>query len=138
MEPKKDIKKFSVFTEKNKLNTTHYLIEIPLGDDMFEWVVNLELPSVRMNWGRFEWEPIQIKFNHPLEETDNNNIHMFNDRLINWMQRRNKVNITIIRVDSVGTFLDTWHLIGGFPSAIYFDQERELEITLHYDHCRLN
>jgi hypothetical protein len=174
MEPKKKLKKFNEFKTKKKsefvslginyvahepMRQNRYLMEFPLGDTMFNCLVNCELPSVSITRGhqgfgmgdflshyQQEWQPIQVKIRDVIGDDENR--RLFYDRIRNWFSDYNytgrKINSTILRVDPVGTTISRWDLRGCFVSAIHYnntyldDVEPELEITLHYDFCNYN
>ena len=169
MEPSRKIKKFNAFTEKKSGDIINflpipqeprrqyrYLMEIPLGDRMFMWWVNCELPSFNMNYGRDgwdvrygrgaitqDWTPIQIRFSHLTMGYEDEDIYLFNDRLRDWVNNGNKISTTIKRINNLGDVLDTWNLRGCFVSNVYYQTEldtieSQIEITLQYDYCRLN
>lgn len=162
MEPKKRVKKLGGFKPRKEINrdfiigetrTYRYVMEFPLGNTMFNWHVDCELPSVRMTSIRTnrnfvgdyltEWNPIQIKFRHNIGNIDNQN--EFYRRIRDWFADYNytnqKINTTIHRLDPVGISVDRWDLRGCFISAIHYSNAYtdntipELEITMHYDFC---
>jgi hypothetical protein len=151
MEPKKRVKKLEGFKIDPLLGTPRiyrYMMEFPMGNIMFNWLVDCELPSIRMNRnleGTYltEWNPIQIKFRELFGEVNNQN--EFYRRVRDWFAdynyTRQKINTTIHRIDPVGISVDRWDLRGCFISAIHYsnaytdDNIPELEITMHYDFC---
>lgn len=161
MKPKKKIKKLEGFKIDKKFNSNitplvyRYMMEFPLGNTMFNWFVDCELPSVRMTSFRTnrnfvgdyltEWNPIQIKFRDNMGNTDNQN--EFYRRIRDWFSDYNytnqKINTTIHRLNPVGISVDRWDLRGCFITSMHYTNgylEREmpeLEITLHYDFCNL-
>lgn len=167
MEPVKKIKKFNSFTQKKEPRifnmyprqeprlTYRYLMEFPLGDRMYIWWVNCELPSVRHNlirrdgWGIMEptmgrvgWEPIQVRFIDMVFGYEDSDINEFYGRLQTKLNNFNKINTTIKRLDPTGIEVDVWHLRGCLITNIIheyiMDDQPNVEITLQYDYCRLN
>ena len=167
MEPVKKIKKFNSFTQKKEPRifnmyllqeprlTYRYLMEFPLGDRMYIWWVNCELPSVRRNpigrdgWGiveptmgRVGWEPIQVRFIDLVFGYEDSDINEFYGRLQTKLNNFNKINTTIKRLDPTGIEVDVWHLRGCLITNIIheyrMDDQPNVEITLQYDYCRLN
>ena len=121
MKPKKNLKKLEGFKiNKEGVNITpytyRYIMEFPLGNTMFNWLVDCELPSVRVTSVRTnrnfvgdyltEWNPIQIKFRDIVGETNNQN--EFYRRIRDWFSDYNytnqKINTTIHRIYSHADF----------------------------------
>lgn len=167
MEPVKKIKKFNSFTQKKEARifniyppqeprlTYRYLMEFPLGDRMYIWWVNCELPSARINrmsrneWGgiestmmKLDWEPIQVRFMHLGFGYEDSDISEFYGRLQTKLNNFNKINTTIKRIGPTGVEVDVWHLRGCLITNIIheyrMDDQPNVEITLQYDYCSLN
>jgi hypothetical protein len=128
-----------------------YLMEIPLGDTMYNCIVNCEIPSVRMGdnylnfrgHNRAEWQPIQIVFRDVMgdERTRNQFYEKIRNLFSDYNHTQRKINTTISRLEPTGVVVDRWDLRGCFISALHYGNayldfsEPELEITLHYDFC---
>jgi hypothetical protein len=167
MEPKKKLKKFNEFKAKKKsefvslginyvayepMRQNRYLMEFPLGDTMFNCLVNCELPSVSITRGhrefdmyRPQWQPVQVVIRDVIGDETHRNL--FYSRIRDWFNDYNitgrKINSTISRLDPTGVVISRWDLRGCFCSSLHYSntyldfEQPELEITLHYDYCTI-
>lgn len=163
MEPKKKLKKFNEFKTKGEVTlesfygfsaspTYRYLMEIPLGDTMYNCIVNCEIPSVRIyndNYINFrgnfrqDWQPIQVVFRDIFggEDVRNQFYEKIRNLYSDYNHTQRKIDTTISRIDPTGAVVDRWDLRGCFISALHYGgtyldfSEPELEITLYYDFC---
>lgn len=157
MEPIKNLKKLDVFKKKenNFLSQFSYIMEFPLGNRMYKWLIDFELPYIRQprfGFGNYfadnnihdmEWGPIQIRFKNLMEGDSNE----FYNRLSDWFNDYNhtnqKINTCVHRLNQDGTIAHRWDLIGCFVSAIHYNQtyleenNSNVEITLHYNTCNI-
>jgi hypothetical protein len=135
-----------------------YIMELPSPNGVIECWVNCEKPSLEvsreipfMNTSTFiprqEWQPIRVILRDAVSDDDDYDTVV--REIMNWSgavsngQRPStyKKNVTIQMIDPTGITVESWHLIGSFPSAVMmrneYDDRIEVELTLHYDHGRL-
>ena len=164
MEPKKVIKKFTEFSDRNYrsiFNNGGYeptrsfrrIMELPMGDRLGLFLVDAEKPLIQQThiphpWigeepimGRNLVQPIQVIFRDGIntDETE------FQDFMRDWLHDQigvysvYKKNICIKTLDPTGVELERWDLRGCFPSAVIHttndNNTQTLEMTLHYDYC---
>jgi|TARA_R110002153_G_scaffold274304_2_gene448265 hypothetical protein len=164
MEPKKVIKKFTEFSDRNypsifnnggdeATRTFRRVMELPMGDRLGLFLVDAEKPLIQQThiphpWigeepimGRNLIQPIQVIFRDGIntDETE------FQDFMRDWLHDQigvysvYKKNICIKTLDPTGVELERWDLRGCFPSAVIHttndNNTQTLEMTLHYDYC---
>ena len=164
MEPKKIIKKFTEFSDRNYPNIFNNggytqtrafrrIMELPMGDRLGLFDVDSEKPVVQQThiphpWvagetimGRTVPQPIQVIFRDGIN-TDETELQDF---IRDWLHSsRYRKNICIKTLDPTGVEIERWDLRGCFPSAIIYspvegsETEQNLEMTLHYDYCSIN
>jgi hypothetical protein len=167
MEPKKVIKKFTEFSDRNYrsiFNNGGYeptrsfrrVIELPMGDRLGLFFVDSERPVIQQThiphpWigeepimGRNLIQPIQVIFRDGIntDETE------FQDFIRDWLHNqidissRHKKTICIRTLDPTGVEVERWDLRGCFPTAVIYttnnNDTQTLEMTLHYDYCTIN
>jgi hypothetical protein len=146
MEPKKIIKKFTEFSDKNYPNifnnggytqTREFrrIMELPMGDRLGLFFVDSEKPVVQQThiprpWvegetimGRTVSRPIQIIFRNGLLSDEIELQDFMRDWLhnqLNGYASQYKKNICIKTLDPVGIEIERWDLRGCFPSAIIY------------------
>tara|TARA_R110002020_G_scaffold113236_2_gene260266 strand:- start:10399 stop:10914 length:516 start_codon:yes stop_codon:yes gene_type:complete len=146
MEPKKIIKKFTEFSDRNYpniFNNGSYtqtrafrrIMELPMGDRLGLFFVDSEKPVVQQThiphpWvggetimGRTVSRPIQIIFRNGMN-TDEIELQDF---MRDWLHNQTngyvnqyKKNICIKSLDPTGVEIERWDLRGCFPSAIIY------------------
>ncbi len=146
MEPKKIIKKFTEFSDKNYpniFNNGSYtqtrafrrIMELPMGDRLGLFFVDSEKPVVQQThiphpWvegetimGRTVSRPIQIIFRNGMNADEIELQDFMRDWLHiqpNGYAIQYKKNICIKTLDPVGIEIERWDLRGCFPSAIIY------------------
>ncbi len=149
MEPKKIIKKFTEFSDKNYPNifnnggytqTREFrrIMELPMGDRLGLFFVDSEKPVKQNSFIKKPWElmevlsprfsktniqPIQIIFRNGMNADE---IEL-QDFMRDWLHNQPngyasqyKKNICIKTLDPVGIEIERWDLRGCFPSAIIY------------------
>ena len=164
MEPKKVIKKFTEFSDRNyrsifnnggyePTRTFRRVMELPMGDRLGLFLVDAEKPVIQQTQITHPWiveepimgrnlvQPIQVIFRDGIntDETE------FQDFMRDWLHDQigvysvHKKNICIKTLDPTGVELERWDLRGCFPSAVIHttndNNTQTLEMTLHYDYC---
>lgn len=136
-----------------------YIMEVPTSMGVAELWVNCERPTLEtsreipfMNSttfiGRHEWQPIRVIFRDIVGDGDINSVIR---EVMDWSgsvssgqyARTYKKNVTIHMVDPTGIYVESWHLVGAFPTAVMmtqpdFDDTIEFELTLNFDRCVIN
>jgi hypothetical protein len=168
MEPKKVIKKFTEFSDRNYrsiFNNGEYeptrsfrrVMELPMGDRLGLFLVDAEKPVIQQTHITHPWiveepimgrnliQPIQVIFRDGI----NTNETEFQDFMRDWLHDQigvssigYKKNICIKTLDPTGVEIERWDLRGCFPSAVIYttnnNDTQTLEMTLHYDYCTIN
>ena len=168
MEPKKVIKKFTEFSDRNnpsifipnvnrRTRTVRRIMELPMGDRLGLFDVDAEKPTIQQRFIEEPWrvteglpprmgQPIQVRFRDGINTDEIELQDFMRDWLHNQTGLSNigyKKTICINTLDPTGVEIERWDLRGCFPSAVIYttdnnDDVQTLEMTLHYDYCSIN
>jgi hypothetical protein len=145
-----------------------YLLQIPLGEELIEFFVNCERPLQRVDtfessWGfgdinrgrqmgRLRWDPMRVIFRDVVGVTTHSDAINALQSWIRSMSERQatrtyKKSITIQMLDPTGIVVESWNLVGAYPSSIQIDTDynqydhnilHDIEMDIVFDHCVIN
>jgi hypothetical protein len=141
MEPNKSLDKLKFTTNKpTQIDGWHYILEVPLGDTMFRWLVASEIPT-ETNISSFDVYDYRIPNNGSsivikLKEILEGDYNEFFNRLTNPIYYSNKINTTLMYNRS-DVIIFRWDLFGCLISEVggVMDDNFNIDLgmTLHYD-----
>jgi hypothetical protein len=148
----------------NEQTTPRYrfIMELPTSNGITECLVNCERPqTIRRSHnlyggvGDTTWNPIRVIIRDIIDEDSDDDypgLNSVGNFIYNWYRSYNdgqyartyKKNLTIKMVDPTGIIVETWFLMGSYPSIISFNDwfnevgVSEIEFTLNYDRAIFN